>query len=292
MGAEEYELLVSTLNKLPILKEKLTSKTGEFRLKSHGLTDLKAEVNSLQKDLETRDSEIGKIDFEVEEIDSQVKKLDLEITDLKDSITIEEKKVEPYIQARTSAVKRVNNATKSWWNEAEYRIMTFCLIGWVIIFYRMDLLLNDPSTNDDVCLGAFCLAIIWPIALMILYESNFNVDGISYITKSAIRKEVEVENELREARAALDGFKSKIGNKKKKMKSLYYQVRIHKTEKERLIVVDKKLKERSQALYDLEKSVSACSKAIGSLEKEIGDGQNAIAPLIPYSNLLLDDRFP
>ena len=276
MGAEEYELLVSTLNKLPILKENLTSKREEFRLKSHALTDLKAEVNSLQKDLETRDSEIGTIDFEMEEIDSQVKKLDLEIADLKDSITIEEKKVEPYIQARTKALKRVNNAKKSWWNEDENRIMIFSLIGIVLLFWQA----------DDV--DVFCWVIIWPFVLGGIYESNAGFSGDSYITKSAIRKEDKVKKDLQKASAALHGLKSKIGTKKKKRKSLDYQVRINKTEKERLIAVDRKLKERSQALYDLEKSVSACSKAIESLEKEIEEGQNAIAPLIPYSNLLLD----
>ena len=35
--------------------------------------------------------------------------------------------------------------------------------------------------------------------------------------------------------------------------------------------------------------VDGLVQKVESLEKEIEEGQNAIAPLIPYSNLLLDD---
>ena len=285
MGAEEYELLVSTLNKLPILKEKLTSKSEENRLKSHALTDLKAEVSSLQKDLETRDSEIGTIDFEMEEIDSQVKKLDLEIADLKDSITIEEKKVEPYIQARTKALKRVNNAKKSWFNDREMRTLALSVLAPILGIIVLKTMYPSSDLFVLIIWGVLC----WPFISGLCFSFIPDKPIDSFVTRNAIREKDEVESKLQKASAALHGLKSKIGTKKKKRKSLDYQVRINKTEKERLIGVDRKLKERSQALYDLEKSVSACSKAIESLEKEIEEGQNAIAPLIPYSNLLLDD---
>ena len=44
----------------------------------------------------------------------------------------------------------------------------------------------------------------------------------------------------------------------------------------------------NQDLTVWEKRVDGLVQRVESLEKEIEDGQNAIAPLIPYSNLLLD----
>ena len=56
MGAEEYELLVSTLNKLPILKEKLTSKREEYELARRMVYSQKAEIDEVKKELKTRKS--------------------------------------------------------------------------------------------------------------------------------------------------------------------------------------------------------------------------------------------
>ena len=82
MGAKEYELLVSTLNKLPILKENLPLKREEYELASRMVFSQKAKINDLQRDLKTRDLEVGKIDSEIEKIGLQVEKLGQEITNL------------------------------------------------------------------------------------------------------------------------------------------------------------------------------------------------------------------
>ncbi len=63
MGAKEYELLVSTLNKLPILKENLPLKREEYELTSRMVFSQKAEIDELQKELKTRDLDVERISF-------------------------------------------------------------------------------------------------------------------------------------------------------------------------------------------------------------------------------------
>lgn len=282
MGAEEYELLVSTLNKLPILKENLPLKREEYELTSRMVFSQKAEIDELQKDLKTRDLEVGKIDSEIEKIGSQVEKLDPEIADLKDIIAIEEKKVEPYFQARTKALKRVTKARNSFWNEDENRIVIFSALGIGLLFFWW-------GSLDEFSMAPCCIALIWPFGVLAFYDSQFDPD--SHITKIAYRKKDEVESELKKARGALDGFTNKLKQRKRKKSSLVRKESKLRKEKERLRGLEKKLKEMNKKLDALENSASACSKAVESLVREIHDGQNAIAPLIPYSDLLLDDGF-
>ena len=68
MGAEEYELLVSTLNKLPILKETLKKETEDLKSSRQKMYEKKRLVNELQTELASRDSKIKKIDSNIKEI--------------------------------------------------------------------------------------------------------------------------------------------------------------------------------------------------------------------------------
>jgi chromosome segregation ATPase len=280
LGAEEYELLVSTLNKLPILKENLSSKREQLGIAERSFYGLKAEINDLQKDLNTRDSEVEKIDSEIEKIDSQLEKVKPEMVDLEDNIKAEEEKVKPYSLRLEKANKRLSAAQESGWLH-DYRFFLVIFGGPWLLFIPLALLFREPEAGA-VMLGGICLG---PFVLASLGEwikiRNENV---------AIGNLAEVRSELKKARGALDGFQMKRGKKEKKKASLVIKESKLKSKKGRLIGLDEKLKKMNKQLDDLVISVSAYSKAVESLEKEIEDGQNAIAPLIPYSDLLLGDE--
>ena len=108
MGAEEYELLVSTLNKLPILKENLTSKREEYELARRMVYSQKAEIDEVKKELETKDEEIGKIDSKIKKNNQILEELDQVLADLEDNIKIEEEKFKPYSQRLDEANERLN----------------------------------------------------------------------------------------------------------------------------------------------------------------------------------------
>ena len=282
MGAKEYELLVSTLNKLPILKENLPLKREEYELASRMVFSQKAKINDLQRDLKTRDLEVGKIDSEIEKIGLQVEKLGQEIADLDDNIKIEKKKVKPYSQRLGEASKHLAAKRDSFWNDGENKFLLFSVLGIIICFYEW--ISADEYPGMTLC----GVAIIWVFLMSQLSRLG---DTNSYGTKVAIRKRDEVKSEWEKASRAFNEFNMKRGKKKKKKASLVREEIKLKNEKERLIGLEKKLKKMNKKLDDLENSASACSKAVESLVREIHDGQNAIAPLIPYSDLLLDDGF-
>ena len=281
MGAKEYELLVSTLNKLPILKENLPLKREEYEFARRMVFSQKALIDELQKDLKRRDLEVGKIDSEIEEINQQVEKLDQEIADLEDNIKIEKKKVKPYSQRLGEASERLARKKDSFWGNENTRYMSSVVLGWITAIILME---SSYSSETGIAIGCGFM-IFWPF---ILLNSAFED---SHAVKLATRKKDEVKSEWKKASRALDGFNMKRGKKKKKKASLVREEIKLKNEKERLIGLEKKLKKMNKKLDDLENSASACSKAVESLVREIHDGQNAIAPLIPYSDLLLDDGF-
>lgn len=281
MGAEEYELLVSTLNKLPILKENLPLKREEYEFASRMVFSQKVLIDELQKDLKTRDLEVGKIDSEIEKIGSQVEKLGQEIADLEDNIKIEKKKVKPYSQRLGEASERLARKQDSFWNEEFFR--------WIVFSATILVLISNWELNTnrtDTWSWEFCIGV--PLSLFVSYflatvsEPKWN---------GATRKRDEVKSEWKKASRAFDGFNRRRGKKKKKKASLVIKESKLKSKKGRLIGLDEKLKKMNKKLDDLENSASACSEAVESLVKEIHDGQNAIAPLIPYSDLLLDDEF-
>ena len=278
MGAEEYELLVSTLNKLPILKENLTSKREEYELARRMVYSQKAEIDEVKKELETKDEEIGKIDSKIKKNNQILEELDQVLADLEDNIKIEEEKFKPYSQRLDEANERLNRKKDSIWNNETFR-------GIVILVPMMVLIINWDlnTTAPESWFFAYCIGFPLVIGL-----AGGLAAGLEPTWFRATRKRHKVKSVWKKARGTLAGFeilRSRNNNTKTKLVLEEYKL---KNEKVRLKGLEKKLKEMNKKLDGLENSASACSEAVESLVKEIEDEQNAIAPLIPYSNLLLD----
>ena len=285
MGAEEYELLVSTLNKLPILKENLTSKREEYELARRMVYSQKAEIEKVKKKLETKDEEIGKIDSKIKENNQTLEELDQEIADLYDKIQIEEKIVEPYSQTVHDASKRVKEARKSWWNDDEYRVAVYAILGACFFYWAgVSGTLTFVEDLEDVC----CISVGWYFLLVLILASEEGENNDSRSTKLLIWKQERAEQEWDISRSVLVELESRTNYVKATRRSCHSSIARMEREKGRLIGLEKKLEDESKVLDDFEETVSTYFMSIESLEKEIEDGQNAIAPLIPYSNLLLD----
>ena len=277
MGAEEYELLVSTLNKLPILKETLKKETEDLKSSRQKMYEKKRLVNELQTELASRDSKIKKIDSNIKEIKQKLEELDQVLTDLEDNIKIEEEKFKPYSQRLDEANERLNRKKDSIWSISFFRwfVITGVLLA-VITYWEL-----NTNTTDTWSLTWCCSVFLVPLGSIALadIEPKWN---------AATRKRDEVFSEWKKARGTLAGFEMKRGkNNKKKTKLVLEEIKLE-TEKGRLMAIDKNLKKRNENLSVWEKRVDGLVQKVESLEKEIEDGQNAIAPLIPYSNLLLD----
>jgi len=289
LGTEEYELLVSTLNKLPTLKEKLTSERKQYELARRMVSSQKVEIDDIQTELATRDLQIEKIDTKLEEINQQVEKLDQEIADLDENMKIEEEKVRPYSQAVDDASMHVREARKSSWNDSTLRWGVFSLLGvGACVFYFFSYAAEDWQFISTCCVG-----LMWPFLIVAFFYSSegddVNVDIRS--TRILIHKEYEKTNKLSEVSQALHGFSANKRIKYYEKESLVIEGRKLQDLKGRLMGIEKKLKRRNKKLDYSEERVSTYSMSIESLEKEIVDGQNAIAPLIPYSDLAEDAGF-
>ena len=286
MGAEEYELLVSTLNKLPILKENLTSKREEYELARRMVYSQKAEIDEVKKELGTKDEEIGKIDSKIKKNNQTLEELDWEIADLNDRIQIEDKIVEPYSQTVHDASKRVKEARKSWWNDDDNRWNVFSILSACVFYWAGKsgtlTFLEDFET--------FCgMSICWAILLgFFIVSDEYQPNNDSRSTKLLIWKQERAEQEWDISRSVLVELEAKHSQLTMSRRSCHSSIARMETEKGRLIELEKKLEDESKVLDDFEEAVSTYSMSIESLEKEIEEGQNAIAPLIPYSNLLLD----
>jgi len=276
LGAEEYELLVSTLNKLPILNEDLPKKREEDEFAKRMVIGQKILIEELQKELKTRDLELEKIDLEIVVIDRQVKELDKEIFELDEKIKIEEEKVLPYSLRLNEARERLARKKATVWGDDDKRWLISIVLGWILALLSMENLSVPGSLGCGFML-------FWPA---ILLHSTFDV---SNTVKLATRKKDKVKSEWKEARRVLDGLNMKGGRKAGKKDSLVREELKLKSQKGRLKGLEKELKQLKKRLFELEASASASSEAVESLVKEIEDGQNAIAPLIPYSDLLLSD---
>ena len=281
MGAEEYELLVSTLNKLPILKETLKKETEDLKSSRQKKYEKKRQVNELQTELASRDSKIKEIEVSIEAKNSHIEELEQEITDLIDLVKTEEGKLEPYSQRLMRAEKRLKRAKGSWWNVEKNRLntyilaVTFLMIGW--------------ATNDEGNTGsAFCVILMTPIFLLLIYKSNpSNMNW--YRTTDARNHRERVKIELEKARLdVLGDLEAEISGKKRLKRNILLENNNLQREIGTLMGIDENLKKRNENLGVWEKRVDGLVQRVESLEKEIEDGQNAIAPLIPYSNLLLD----
>ena len=287
MGAEEYELLVSTLNKLPILKENLTSKREEYELARRMVYSQKTEIDEVKKELKTKDEEIGKIDSEIKKNNQTLEELDQEIADLNDKIQIEEKKVEPYSQAVHDASRRVKEARRSLWNDELNRVGVYAILGTCFFYWAgVSGTLTFVENLEDVC----CLSVGWYILVIMLIgsgEEGGNNDSRS--TKLLIWKQERAEQEWDISRSVLVELESRTNYVKATRRSCHSSIARMETEKGRLMELEKKLEDESKVLDDFEETVSTYFMSIESLEKEIEEGQNAIAPLIPYSDLLLSD---
>lgn len=281
MGAEEYELLVSTLNKLLILKETLKKETEDLKSSRQKKNKKKKQVNELQTELSSRDSKIKEIETSIEAKKSHIEELEQEITDLIDLVKTEEEKLEPYSQRLMRAEKRLKRAKGSWWNVEKNRLntyilaVTFLMLGW--------------ATNDEGNTGsAFCVILMTPIFLLLIYKSNpSNINW--YRTTDARNHRERVKIELEKARFdALGDLEAEISGKKRLKRNILLENNNLQREIGTLMGIDENLKKRNENLGVWEKRVDGLVQRVESLEKEIEDGQNAIAPLIPYSNLLLD----
>jgi chromosome segregation ATPase len=295
LGAEEYELLVSTLNKLPILKEKLTSERKKLELASRMVFSQKVEIDEVKIDLKTKDEEIGKINSKIKEINQKLEELAPVIADLDDNIKIEKEKVRPYTQSlakkkdrlvrkKKRAKKRAKKDDSDISERQVQLILVFiCFVFPLVVFLSVKgqrWFGYGDEMGNFLCCGSF-------LVLSVPFFTLFN--GDSYSLKRATRKIYLVESEWNKARETLTGFEMKRGRNNNEKTKLVLEKNKLKSEKGRLKGLEKKLKEMNQKLDGLEDSASACSEVVESLVKEIEDGQNAIAPLIPYSDLLLGD---
>ena len=320
MGVEEYELLVSTLNKLPILKKNLESKKEELGLARRMVSSQRAEIDEVEKELEARDLDLERINSEIENTDQEVEELKLEITK-------EKEKTAPELKKLKKKQKGIDLKAKQQDSNENILAIAFVLIAIYLASwsYQNDkedyrdfldegfdcengervhgsLVLNgedDCSNGHDekdpfwsysdaqeyetdrgwerwpgqLILGGLifypgCLFLLWG---WVSEKMENRVSSMRYETKE----------ERKEIRMKLESLENKKRYRVKKQNSLKYK-------KERLLQLDKKLEEESKVLDDLEEAVSTYSWSIESLEGEIEDGQNAIKPLIPYSDLLLD----
>ena len=277
MGAEEYELLVSTLNKLPILKETLKKETEDLKSSRQKMYEKKRLVTELQTELASRDSKIKKIDSNIKEINQKLEELDQVLTDLEDNIKIEEEKFKPYSHRLDEANERLNRKKDSIWSISFFRwfVITGVLLA-VITYWEL-----NTNTTDT-------WSVTWGCGVLLVTLGSISLANIEPKWTAATRKRDEVKSEWKKARGTLAGFEMKRGrNNKKKTKLVLEEIKLE-TEKGRLMAIDKNLKKRNENLGVWEKRVDGLVQRVESLEKEIEDGQNAIAPLIPYSNLLLD----
>ena len=92
LAGEDYRLLVSTLDNLPKLEEKLISKKNEASSLRKAVTSQKKEVVRLREALERRDLDLREIDSEIENIEENISTIDimnndleLEVNDFKES---------------------------------------------------------------------------------------------------------------------------------------------------------------------------------------------------------------
>tara|TARA_Y100001935_G_scaffold245254_1_gene238642 strand:- start:319 stop:1164 length:846 start_codon:yes stop_codon:yes gene_type:complete len=277
LGVEEYELLVSTLNKLPILKETLKKETEDLKSSRQKMYEKKRLVTELQTELASRDSKIKKIDSNIKEINQKLEELDQVLTDLEDNIKIEEEKFKPYSHRLDEANERLYRKKDSIWSISFFRWFVITGVLLAVITY---LELNTNTTDT--------WSMTWCCGVLLVPLVSISLANIEPKWTAATRKRDEVKIEWKKARGTLAGFEMKRGrNNKKKTKLVLEEIKLE-TEKGRLIELDKKLEEESKVLDDLEEAVSTYSWSIESLEGEIEDGQNAIRPLIPYSDLLLD----
>ena len=107
MGAEEYELLVSTLNKLATLKKKLTSEReaiGQLRRK---ISSKESEIDKRKKDLKKRDLEVPNIDSNIKKIHREVEKLDIDIKLAKTDLATEKQQGRIKLKAISKNIKDV-----------------------------------------------------------------------------------------------------------------------------------------------------------------------------------------
>jgi chromosome segregation ATPase len=288
LGVEEYELLVSTLNKLPILKENLTSKREEYGLARRMVYSQKAEIDEVKKKLETKDEEIGKIDSKIKENNQTLEELDQEIADLYDKIQIEEKIVEPYSQTVHDASERVIEARKSWWNLDDNRVLVYSILGACFFYWAGVSGTITSLEGDNLGVGVCCSSVVLWVILLFILTADEGENNDSGRTKLLIRKKDDAEHEWDISRTVLAELESRTNYIKATRRSCHSSIARMEKEKGRLIELEKKLEDESKVLDDFEETVSTYFMSIESLEKEIEEGQNAIAPLIPYSNLLLD----
>ena len=246
MGVKEYELLVSTLNKLATLKKKLTSEReaiGQLRRK---ISSKESEIDKRKKDLKKRDLEVPNIDSNIKKIHREVEKLDIDIKLAKTDLATEKQ------QGRISQ-KAILKESKD---------MDFILIFVSVVF------------------GIFLLSIGLTIVTAGIFSVllYFVIDSYYGITRDNEKEEIQQARYARE-KILIDLQKSRIGLRSE----------FHKIDGEKLKSLDKKLKEEKKVIHKMKKAVSTHSMSIESLQKEIEDVQETIAPLIPYSDLLLDD---
>ena len=317
MGAEEYELLVSTLNKLPILKENLKSKKEELGLARRMVSSQRAEIDEFKKELKTRDLDVERIDSEIENIDQEVGELKLGID--KESEKIRSAKLGEKEKDIDLKVKQISNNQNIL--AIVFVVIAIFLAGWSYQIDKEDyydfvdegfdcengerihgsLVLND----EDDCSNGHDEKDPWlstSDAQDYVSERDWEwIPGVSLLLLITIPKifiyihEEFGEKKRRRVEAMLTELiseKREIGNTRRgledKKRHLVKKQSSLKSKKGRLIQLDKKLEEESKVLDDFEEAVSTYSMSIESLEKEIEDGQNAIKPLIPYSDLLLD----
>jgi|TARA_B110001454_G_scaffold15676_1_gene14066 DNA repair exonuclease SbcCD ATPase subunit len=319
LGVEEYELLVSTLNKLPILKEDLKSKKEELGLARRMVSSQRAEIDEVEKELETRDLDLERINSEIENIDQEVEELTLEITKEKEKMAPELEKLKKKQKGISFKQQNSNEnilaiafvliaiylASWSYQNDKEdYRDFLDegfdCENGERV---HGSLVLNG---EDDCSNGHDEKDPFWSQSDAQSYDSDRSWEKIpgqlilgglifypgclfllwGWVSEKMENRGSSMRYEIKKEKIEIKQKLESLENKKR------YRVKKQsgfKRKKGRLIQLDKKLEEESKVLDDFEEAVSTYSMSIESLEREIEEGQNAIAPLIPYSDLLLGD---
>ena len=256
MGAEEYELLVSTLNKLATLKKKLTSEReaiGQLRRK---ISSKESENDKRKKDLKKRDLEVPNIDSNIKKIHREAE-LDIDIKLAKTDLATEKQQGRIKLKAISKNIKDVEFIS----------IFVSVVFGIFLFYIGLTIFIERPG-NRIVTAGIFSFLL-------------YLVIDIHYTIKRGNEKEEIQQARYAREKILIDLQKSKIGQQSK-----FHKI---KADGEKLKSLDKKLKEEKKVIHKMKKAVSTHSMSIESLQKEIEDVQETIAPLIPYSDLLLDD---
>ena len=141
MGEEDYRLLVSTLDNLPKLQEKLISKKNEASSFEKKITDHKKKVDVLRRALEERDDDVKAIhtkiadtENEIISIGKQLEEFSLKVADIKEA---NQRKMAEYDKKLLGHQSEARNANNNY--ILKYTFIFLASIFWLAFVFQYDM---------------------------------------------------------------------------------------------------------------------------------------------------------